>query len=100
MSSIYDRHQELEAGYSELALEFVEIERERDKLKAELAATRKDAERYRWLRDQLWAQSIGNRGLSNVGRYYLPITWPAEPDKRNAGDNMDAVIDAAMQATP
>jgi hypothetical protein len=55
-------------------------------------ADAKDAARYRWLRDYMWAQ-----GMSHV--YAVPITWGLD-DPGAAGKNMDAAIDAAMGKQP
>jgi hypothetical protein len=56
----------------------------------ELDALRKDAARYRWLRDQMWSQAG-----SKV--YALPIAWGRDP-REEAGNSMDAAIDAACFA--
>lgn len=60
-------------------------------LKAERDALRLDAERYRYLRDHMWAQS-------GTKIYALPISWEYSPDVM-AGDYMDAAIDAARRET-
>lgn len=62
-------------------------ERERDQLRAEAEALRKDAERYRWLRnpDQDAALVLDKMVSSGVYEY-------------RAGDELDAAIDAAMAA--
>ena len=54
---------------------------------AERDALLADAERYRWLRDHMWAQS-------STKIYALPISWEYSPDVM-AGGYMDAAIDAA-----
>lgn len=58
-----------------------------DELKAKRDAVVADAERYRWLRDHMWAQS-------STKIYALPISWEYSPDVM-AGGYMDAAIDAA-----
>lgn len=64
---------------------------ERDQLRAEAEALRKDAERYRWLKDQghFRAMSVdmgGNHAWAGMGRSV------------GAGGTVDAAIDTAMAA--
>lgn len=56
------------------------------KLQAENEALRKDADRYRWLRDNDWL----TEGL-------LKIFWSHEEFEQLIGDELDAAIDAAMK---
>jgi hypothetical protein len=69
------------------AAKIEELIAERDKLRAELAELRRDAERYRWLRDA-------------EDRSYVALAMEngSEP-VWISGDELDAAIDAAMATT-
>ena len=66
-----------EDSVAELRLQHAEIER----LKADIDAPRRDAERYRWLRERAWFQ------FEFDGRY---------GDSGETVQELDAAIDAAM----
>lgn len=65
--------------------DFEAIAAERDQLKAECEALRKDAERYRWLRDE----------SESINQFYLstPIWFTGVKFSK---ENVDRTIDAAM----
>ena len=62
----------------------------------ELAALRKDAERYRWLRNEAWAGYNQGRGRPHV------FTVDGAGNRRTmlAEEALDAAVDAAMEAAP
>ena len=62
---------------------------------AELAALRKDAARYRWLRDRAYFD--GAKGLATAWCVYG--TWHADAIPTHSED-LDAAIDARMDAAP
>lgn len=66
--------------------------REIARLKAEVEALRKDAERYRWLREQ---HTYDGEGDSDITRWYVKAGREPVPCDPGA---LDAEIDAAMAA--
>lgn len=67
-----------------LSAQLINANRERDQIKAENDALRKDAERYRWLRDQCGV--VEYKAIAgSVGRGMLP-----------SGEKLQAAVDAAM----
>lgn len=83
--AMLDENERLEAAVSRsLNLDF-ERRQEIDQLKAEIEALRKDAERYRWLRDS----------SESIHQFYLstPIWFTGVKFNK---DNVDRTIDAAM----
>ncbi|MGN8346314.1 hypothetical protein ACLEJQ_22195 [Pseudomonas sp. SMV71] len=75
-----------ESRLHDVAVLCAQVEQDRDQLKAESEALRKDAERYRWLRDSSqydWDVSYGKLELRIETPHY------------DSGD-LDACIDAAM----
>lgn len=61
---------------------------ERDQIRVEVEALRKDAERYRWLRDCPWPGSMQAVGITRRGEDAYWMT----------GTNADLLVDAAMAA--
>lgn len=76
-------------GNTQLTEALLAAEAERDEARAELAAAREDAERYRWLAAH--ARSVGEHW---GGRWSLVIDGPA-PTRDDCEDALDAAIDAA-----
>lgn len=74
------------AGVSHLKDDLIVALRERNDLAAERDALRKDAERYRWLRD-----SAGNDIMEKLMAECSPPRWD---------ELVDAAIDAAMGERP
>jgi hypothetical protein len=78
-----------------------QLERELSSLSRELEGVRKDAERYRWLRDRAESDEDARYNGLEVGIYWvgtaaLPVAeWPAAVDKA-----VDAAIDAALPSAP
>ena len=70
-----------------------EVDAEIDALKAENERLRKDAERYRWLREQHWNES-----------YFAVVCFPKKSVRLGADCpsllRLDEAIDAAMSALP
>lgn len=89
MGDIVERLRFLGSGEPFRGALMCEAADEIERLRAELAAAKLNAERYRWLRDHLWAQS-------STKIYVLPIVWNVD-NRGRAGDNMDAAIDAAVK---
>lgn len=70
-------------------------------LQAQVEALRKDAERYRWLRDCLWTQELnayskGRTWLWST-RFASSIEAGGDLDVVTQAQELDAAIDAAMQ---
>lgn len=63
------------------------------RLRAEAEALRKDAERYRWLRDRLFG---ADWDWNNEGVPVVLFRWP---DGASIGADLDAAIDAAKGTT-
>lgn len=70
-------------------IEHAELQSERDHLKAENEALRKDAERYRWLREQNWA--ISEMAVATYPKESIKLGYDCP-----FGDRLDSAIDAAM----
>jgi hypothetical protein len=75
---------------------------ERDRLRAELDALRRDAERYRWLRDKAPGEIVFDHteAQSDGGSHILlRVAFDGEPVYNDAHSAMklDAAIDAAMK---
>lgn len=72
------------------------LRKENDQLRAEVEALRKDAERYRWLRDQASLEPFGGWA------YDLPTVdaWDCKPGPQlnEQFGSFDEAIDAAMAA--
>lgn len=74
---------------------------------AENESLRKDAERYRWLKERYSAADSdyrdfglrGQRGRS-VAIFTVPNPWPFSFDYEKAAELMDAAIDAALKDAP
>jgi hypothetical protein len=87
------QHAEIESLRSQLAEAATEIraeqERRRAEIRAQLAreleAVRKDAERYRWLREY-YSPEVQGRYMTDVDRGFY-----------SDGDELDSAIDAAMK---
>lgn len=103
LSSAYDdlarRCRELEHSlevkeefYQDALHSHIVLASQRDSLRAEVEALRKDAERYRWLREQQWNTSP-----------ICAVTRPKDAVKLGHDcpslDRLDAAIDAAMEAS-
>ena len=93
----YTRHVDAMTGEalhakSAIAAELAHRDMEIERLLAEVAAIRKDAERYRWLRDRCpWMMSSG-QALTRLA-LRLPIGYQCHAEGVN---DMDAAVDGAM----
>ena len=87
-----DRIESLEAMAGDMEKLYNETMLERDSLAVQLQECRKDAERYRWLREQPASLEPGRIDV---------VQWVPADDASNDGheirlENLDAAIDAAM----
>jgi len=68
---------------------------ELDSLRAELEIARKDAGRYRWLRNESWSLTHGGRKYPRVAETVV-ITDPYMRVTLLAEEALDAAVDAAI----
>jgi hypothetical protein len=86
-------------GYRELAATLAAKEAEAERLQAEVESLRRDAERYRWLRDRegLCLRSDSTRWKRPDGTMFIATHYLAEGGTQHASaDGLDATIDAAI----
>lgn len=97
---LYDDHSDalsaVTAEAKRLLAECLALLSERDQIRAEVEALRRDAERYRWLRDQASLEPFGGWA------YDLPTVdaWDCKPGPQlnEQFGSFDEAIDAAMAA--
>lgn len=80
------------AAYSTVA----ELHAENERLKAELAEVKKDAERWKYARRKICFTGNGN-GTCMMHGINLPAAIPGWPDPGKVEEFCDAAIDAAMK---